>query len=194
MQPFLILASASPRRTSMLEQIGIPHRQLPVDIDEAPHVGESPQAQVTRLAVQKANEAFRCLDETQQSDAVVLAADTLIAFNGKSLGKPVDEADCRSMLKALSGNEHEVLTAISVKSSGRQETQCLCTKVRFASLSEADIAAYWQTGEPADKAGSYAIQGIGGQFVKSVEGSVSAVIGLPLYETKQLLKTFGVVS
>ncbi len=188
----LILASASPRRTALLDQMGLSHRQFPVDIDESPLADESPEAMVMRLAEQKAATAWQRLSAAGETDMVVLASDTLIAFNGKPLGKPADREDCFTMLRSLSDNEHEVLTAISVKGEQGSKTQCICTKVQFAPVSDDDIAAYWDTGEPADKAGSYAIQGIGGQFVKSVSGSVSSVIGLPLYETRCLLKEFGI--
>lgn len=188
----LVLASASPRRTALLKQMGLHHRQFPVDIDESPLAGELPEAMVMRLAEQKAATAWQRLTEAGDTNMVVLASDTLIAFDGKPLGKPVDRDDCFAILRALSDNEHEVLTAISVKGEQDHKTLCICTKVRFAPVSDDDIAAYWETGEPADKAGSYAIQGIGGQFVKSVSGSVSSVIGLPLYETRYLLKEFGI--
>ena len=188
----LILASASPRRTALLDQMGLSHRQFPVDIDESPLADESPEAMVMRLAEQKAATAWQRLSAAGETDMVVLASDTLIAFNGKPLGKPADREDCFTMLRSLSDNEHEVLTAISVKGEQGSKTQCICTKVQFAPVSDDNIAAYWDTGEPADKAGSYAIQGIGGQFVKSVSGSVSSVIGLPLYETRCLLKEFGI--
>ena len=190
----LILASASPRRTALLDQMGLSHRQFPVDIDESPLADESPEAMVMRLAEQKAATAWQRLSAAGETDMVVLASDTLIAFNGKPLGKPADREDCFTMLRSLSDNEHEVLTAISVKGEQGSKTQCICTKVQFAPVSDDDIAAYWDTGEPADKAGSYAIQGIGGQFVRSVSGSVSSVIGLPLYETRCLLKEFGISS
>lgn len=186
----LVLASASPRRTELLNQIGFSHRQFPVNIDESPQPDESPLALVTRLAAEKASTAWqRLIDES--GERVILASDTLIAFNGKPLGKPADRDDCFAMLRALSDKEHEVLTAISVIDKHQQKTQCVCTKVRFAPVNDAEIAAYWETGEPADKAGSYAIQGIGGQFVREVSGSVSSVIGLPLYETRCLLQEFG---
>lgn len=188
----LILASASPRRTAMLTQMGLSHTVLPADIDETPVEGESPEELVVRLAKEKAAAAFSMLDSTRTSDAVVLAADTLIALDGISLGKPADRNECRDMLKSLSGRQHSVLTAISVKSQHNQTAQLIETFVQFAPVSDAEIHAYWATGEPVDKAGSYAIQGIGGQFVQSVSGSVSAVIGLPLYETKVMLREFGV--
>ena len=188
----LILASASPRRTALLNQMGFAHTQMPVDIDESAKGGETPKAMVERLAAEKALTAYSRLDDALRRDAIILASDTLIAFEGESLGKPADEEDCVAMLQRLSGQVHEVLTSVSVMDAQRQITQTITTEVQFAPVSEAQCRQYWATGEPADKAGSYAIQGIGGQFVKSVKGSVSAVIGLPLYETRCLLNEFGV--
>ena len=194
MSKSLLLASASPRRTALLSQIGIHHTVNPVDIDESVKGQETPQQQVARLAAEKVSAAFSALTTQARKTTVVLASDTLISLDGVSLGKPKDAEDSASMLRAMSNREHDVLTAISVKDDTRQQTQCIRTKVYFGTLTDEDIAAYWKTGEPADKAGSYAIQGIGGQFVKSIEGSASAVIGLPLYETRMLLKEFGVES
>lgn len=192
----VVLASASPRRTMLLDQMGIAHSVKPVDIDESALANETPEAQVARLAEQKAQTALARLhdEDVLNENTRVLASDTLIAFNGVSLGKPEDKEDARRILSMLSNNEHEVLTAISVASTTKQVTQTITTKVTFAALTNDEIDAYWDTGEPADKAGSYAIQGIGGQFVKAINGSASAVVGLPLYETRQLLREFGVVS
>ncbi|MCW8109830.1 Maf family nucleotide pyrophosphatase [Alteromonas ponticola] len=192
MPPELLLASASPRRTALLTQIGIRHQIKAVDIDESPLASELPAQQVVRLAQQKASTAFNLLSEEDKTKTVVLASDTLIELDNVSLGKPANQEECIAMLTALSGREHQVLTAICVCSASVTKSQCINTKVQFAHLTLTEMVTYWQSGEPADKAGSYAIQGIGGQFVKSVNGSVSAVIGLPLYETKQLLKEFGV--
>lgn len=191
----VVLASASPRRTMLLDQMGIAHSVKPVDIDESALANETPETQVSRLAEQKAKTALaRLKSEDALSESTrVLASDTLIAFNGVSLGKPENKEDARRILSMLSNNEHEVLTAISVASTTKQVTQTITTKVAFAALTNDEIDAYWDTGEPADKAGSYAIQGIGGQFVKAIYGSASAVVGLPLYETRQLLREFGVV-
>lgn len=189
----LVLASASARRTALLTQMGLVHRQFPVDIDESPRPNETPYELVTRLAKEKAMAAWHRL-QGDEIERVVLASDTLIAFEGKPLGKPVDRDDCFAMLRALSDNEHEVLTAVSACDTNTQKNLCVCTKVYFAPVTDAQIDAYWATGEPADKAGSYAIQGIGGQFVRKVSGSVSSVIGLPLYETRCLLEEFGIIS
>ena len=190
----VVLASASPRRTMLLDQMGIAHSVKPVDIDESALANETPEAQVARLAEQKAQTALARLhdEDVLNENTRVLASDTLIAFNGVSLGKPEDKEDARRILSMLSNNEHEVLTAISVASTTKQVTQTITTKVTFAALTNDEIDAYWDTGEPADKAGSYAIQGIGGEFVVSISGSASSVIGLPLYETRQLLNAFGV--
>jgi nucleoside triphosphate pyrophosphatase len=191
----LVLASASPRRTALLNQLGIEHQIYPVDIDESAKPEETPEAQVARLAYEKASTALARLasSQTLTQSTVVLASDTLLAFAGKSVGKPKNLEDSRRILSMLSGQQHSVLTAICVANESRQVTQTITTKVTFGALTNAQIDAYWETGEPADKAGSYAIQGIGGQFVIAIEGSASAVVGLPLYETKQLLSEFGVV-
>jgi len=192
----VVLASASPRRTALLQQMRIEHRILPADIDETPRPSETPAALVERLASEKALAVKQRLIEQGEmtDDTVILASDTLISFKGESVGKPEDKADSKRILSMLSGQTHEVLTAISVLSNSKQQTEIIHTFVTFAALTDAQIDAYWETGEPADKAGSYAIQGIGGEFVVSINGSASAVVGLPLYETRQLLNAFGVVS
>ena len=192
----VVLASASPRRTALLKQMNIAHTIQPADIDESPRLNETPLSLVSRLAAEKgqAVKAKLASKQTLTDDTVILASDTLIAFNGQSVGKPENKADAKRILTMLSGNTHEVLTAISVLNNTRQQTQVITTSVTFAALTDEQIDAYWETGEPADKAGSYAIQGIGGEFVVSINGSASAVIGLPLYETRQLLNAFGVVS
>lgn len=192
----VVLASASPRRTALLKQMNIAHTIHPADIDESPRPNETPQALVERLAAEKAQTVKTELEalRSMTADTVILASDTLIAFDGESVGKPIDKADSKRILSMLAGKQHEVLTAISALSNSRQQTQVITTSVTFAALTDEQIDAYWDTGEPADKAGSYAIQGIGGEFVVSINGSASAVIGLPLYETRQLLNAFGVVS
>ncbi|WP_394223387.1 Maf family protein [Alteromonas gracilis] len=189
----VVLASASPRRTALLNQMNIAHTIQPADIDESPRENETPMALVSRLAGEKALAVKAQLESEQvmTGDTVILASDTLIAFNGQSVGKPQDKADSKRILKMLSGKTHQVLTSICALSETQQQTQVITTSVTFATLTDAQIDAYWETGEPADKAGSYAIQGIGGEFVVSINGSASAVIGLPLYETRQLLNAFG---
>ncbi|WP_334030575.1 Maf family protein [Alteromonas sp. P256] len=195
MHSHLILASASPRRTALLNQMNVAHTICPADIDETPKPGEKPDDLVARLAGEKAQAVMKKLEKQQalQDNTVVLASDTLIAFNGESLGKPVDKADAIRILSMLSGQTHQVLTSISALSQIKHVTRTVVTAVTFATLTKQQIIDYWETGEPADKAGSYAIQGIGGEFVVSINGSSSSVVGLPLYETRQLLNEFGVV-
>ena len=187
----LMLASASPRRAELLSQIGVEFIQQPVDLDESALSNEPPKAQVLRLAAEKANAAWLQVEGTAQ---VVLASDTMVVLDNQALGKPRNADHARSMLQSLSGRQHEVMTSVSVRDATRQKTLCVVTQVVFGPLTAAQIDDYWATGEPADKAGAYGIQGIGGQFVKSINGSYSAVVGLPLYETVQLLKEFEVMS
>ncbi|MDC8829742.1 Maf family protein [Alteromonas gilva] len=186
----LTLASASPRRAELLTQIGVEFTKRPVDLDESALPAERPSELVMRLAGAKAKAAAKLLQSTNN---VILASDTIVVLDDEALGKPVDFAHARQMLSSLSGRSHQVLTAISVKDASRQKTVCVATDVHFATLSDEDIEQYWATGEPADKAGAYGIQGIAGQFVRSIGGSYSAVVGLPLYETVQLLKEFEVI-
>ncbi|AXT38303.1 septum formation inhibitor Maf [Alteromonas sp. BL110] len=189
----VVLASASPRRTALLKQMNIAHTIQAADIDESPRDNEPPLELVARLATEKALavKAQLVSQQAMTKDKLILASDTLISFNGQSVGKPEDKADSKRILTMLSGKTHDVLTAICVLDNAQQQTQVITTSVTFAALTDAQIDAYWETGEPADKAGSYAIQGIGGEFVVSINGSASAVIGLPLYETRQLLNAFG---
>lgn len=188
----LILASASPRRAELLGQIGVEFSINPVDLDEAALQGEEPVQQVLRLACEKAKAAKSVLAEHES--AVVIASDTLIALDHEALGKPKNKPHGIEMLKRLSGRSHQVITAVSVLDLKHIKTIAVTTTVNFAALSVSQINDYWETGEPADKAGGYGIQGIGGQFVPSIEGSYSAVVGLPLYETVQLLKEFEVIA
>ncbi len=187
-RPFLHLASASPRRSELLRQLRLSFDITPADIDETPHDGEAPEAYVARVAREKAHAAWETLGAP---DAPVLAADTAVVLDGRILGKPADEADAMRMLTALSGRRHEVLTAISVRDDAREEVAVSRTEVAFRPLRPAEIAGYWRTGEPAGKAGGYAIQGLGALFVEEIRGSYSGVVGLPLFETAQLLARFG---
>ena len=187
----LVLASASPRRAELLTQIGVKFSVMPADLDESPLAGEQPEALVKRLAAEKAKAAAQVHKDTE--GCVVLASDTVVVLDNQALGKPNDFADAAAMLGALSDRKHQVMTAVSLLDDTRQKTICVTTQVHFGPLSATQIARYWETGEPADKAGAYGIQGIAGQFVKSIEGSYSAVVGLPLYETVQLLQEFGVI-
>jgi septum formation protein len=186
MTPRLVLASQSPRRRDMLEQLGIALEVRPAHADESVLAGEAPRDYVARVAREKARAV---------SGEVVLAADTAVVLGAEVLGKPTGAEDARRMLRALSGTVHEVLTAVCVRCA--QPTRAteleavVATKVRFARLSAREIDWYVATGEPGDKAGAYAIQGAGGAFVLSVEGSVSNVVGLPLAETADLLRRAG---
>ena len=185
----LILASQSPRRKELLKQLGYDFTCVPADIDESVLSSESPEQYVARLALAKAQAIA-----IKHDDVVVLGSDTSVVFGQHILGKPESLSDCHTMLTMLSGNTHEVVTAIAGVKGQRFEVVIVSTAVDFKTLSEKEITHYWHTGEPQDKAGAYGIQGIAGQFVKQIRGSYSAVVGLPLYETAQLLSAFGVKS
>ncbi|MCA8864997.1 MULTISPECIES: Maf family protein [unclassified Halomonas] len=184
--PVLCLASASPRRRDLLASIGVPVTVYPCDIDETPLVGETPHAYVQRLAVAKAEAA------APLTDLPTLGSDTAVVVDGRILGKPADFDEGAEMLRLLSGRTHEVLTAVAVSGPARMLTCCVATQVTMREISADEIVAYWRTGEPADKAGGYAIQGLAAIFVKQIQGSHSAVVGLPLFETTHLLCRQGV--
>lgn len=193
MQNPLYLASGSPRRRELLNQIGVPFTAISTAIDETPLPDETPAAYVERLAREKAEAGLALLAATEsQAPLVVLGADTAVVLDGRILGKPVNEADALAMLAALSGREHEVLTAVAVLDGQRCETCSVSSRVRFRPISVHEARAYWASGEPQDKAGSYAIQGLAAIFVESLQGSYSAVVGLPLNETAELLGHFGI--
>jgi len=183
--PRWVLASGSPRRRQLLETIGLRFAAVPPDIDETPRPDEDPRGYVERLAREKAGAV------TASTDDVVVAADTTVAFAGQILGKPVDAADARRMLRLLSDQTHDVHTGVAVRTAGRTTTRVVTTFVTMVTISEADIAWYVGTGEPLDKAGAYALQGAGGLLVRSVEGSSSNVVGLPLAELAELLASAG---
>lgn len=184
----IILASASPRRRELLDQIGVTYEVFPVDIDEAPFPGEAPQSYVFRIASEK---SAACLARRGESGLPILAADTAVILAGQIMGKPKDQEDGLAMLRQLSGKTHQVYSAVSVR--GRQDAQALnITEVTFRHLTEQEMLAYWHSGEPLDKAGGYAIQGLGSVFVKSIKGSFSGVMGLPLFETAELLSQQGI--
>ena len=184
--PVLCLASASPRRRDLLASIGVPVAVHPSDIDETPLVGESPHAYVQRLAVAKAEAA------APLTVLPTLGSDTAVVVDGRILGKPADFDEGAEMLRLLSGRCHEVLTAVAVSGPEGMLSCCVATQVTMREISADEIVAYWRTGEPADKAGGYAIQGLAAIFVKQIQGSHSAVVGLPLYETTHLLCRQGV--
>ncbi len=189
----LILASQSPRRRELLAQLGYQFSVQASDIDETVDKAETAYDYVLRLAKHKAQHVLNLLPEAERVNSYVLGSDTSVVFNGKILGKPDNQEDCINILSSLSNNQHQVLTAIALASQAGVQGQVITTEVVFKTLTRAEIAAYWLTGEPQDKAGSYGIQGIGGQFVKTINGSYSAVVGLPLYETAQLLANAGFV-
>ena len=186
----LYLASGSPRRRELLTQIGVPFTVVSAAIDETPLTNESPVSYVERLARGKAAAGFAVLETP--SNACVLGADTAVIVDGRILGKPVDQADALAMLMALAGNEHEVLTAVALTEGQRCETLCVSSRVRFREIGVEEATAYWHSGEPRDKAGGYAIQGLGSVFVAGLNGSYCAVVGLPVCETAQLLSRFGI--
>ncbi len=188
-QATIHLASASPRRAELLRQIGVDFRSHPVDIDESRLDGEAAQDFVRRIAEDKANMAWRELAGSK--DLFVLAADTAVALAGTVFGKPRDRADCIATLGRLSGRTHEVLTAVVLRHAGGAETCCSRSRVKFRAIPEAERVAYWESGEPRDKAGAYAIQGLGAVFVRRLEGSYSGVMGLPLFETAAMLRSRG---
>ncbi len=181
----LKLASGSPRRAELLTLIGIPFEVALPAVDETPLSGEDAARYVARMARTKAA-------AVPAEGAVVLAADTVVVLDGRILGKPEDEADGVSMLCALGGRTHEVLTAIAVTDGVDIHGEVVRTTVRFVPVDESLARAYWATGEGADKAGGYGIQGIGGILAESITGSYSAVVGLPLSETERALTRFGV--
>ena len=186
----LYLASGSPRRRELLTQIGVPFLTQIAPIDENALPGESPLAYVERLARAKGHAGLAALVDAD--DAVVLGADTAVVLDGRILGKPRDRADALATLQALSGRSHQVLTAVALVSRERQASQVVTSQVTFRPLTQAEIEAYWASGEPCDKAGSYGIQGLAAVFVSGLQGSYSAVVGLPLCETAELLGEFGI--
>ncbi len=186
-QPVVCLASVSPRRRELLSQIGVPHTVVGADIDETAHPGESPRDYVLRLARQKA------LAVRERGERLpVLAADTTVVLDDVIYGKPRDRADGIAMLQRLSGRTHEVLTAVAVADGRGVDLRLSVSAVRFRGLTPGECAAYWDTGEPRDKAGGYAVQGAAAVFIESLSGSYSGVMGLPLFETAELLSAAGV--
>lgn len=186
----LYLASGSPRRRELLTQIGVPFLSQIVPIDEKPLPDELPVAYVERLARAKAQAGLAALSHPE--GAVVLGADTAVVLDGRILGKPADAAEAQATLLALSGRSHQVLTAVAVASAARVAVRVVSSQVSFRPLRAEEIAAYWASGEPQDKAGSYAIQGLAAVFVSQLQGSYSAVVGLPLCETAELLEEFAI--
>lgn len=187
----IYLASNSPRRRELLDQIGVTHRVLRVEVDESARPGESASALVQRLALTKAHAGRENLPSGDGRP--VLGADTVVVCDGRILGKPRDRNDALAMFTALSGRRHEVLSAVALVDHSQRERVLLSrTEVRFRDIAPAEAEAYWASGEPADKAGAYAIQGLAAVFIAEIDGSYSGVMGLPLFETAQLLNEFGI--
>ncbi len=187
----IYLASRSPRRAELLHQIGVEFSVHALDVDESRHGGETPAAYVCRLAEHKARVAAEALEQTD-SDYRVVAADTTIAIDGDIIGKPADASGCRCILERLSARQHLVLTAVALATPGQIALRLSQNRVSFRTLSAPEIEAYCASAEPMDKAGAYAIQGKAAVFVEYLEGSYSSVMGLPLFETADLLRQSGV--
>jgi septum formation protein len=196
----IYLASKSPRRLELLQQIGVACKMILLreegvrmrDIDEEPLASENPFVYVERMAKMKADIGVLRAKQRALPPMPLIGADTTVVFNGQILGKPKNAEDAARMLKMLSGTTHEVLTAVAVTNGNRMLHDTSITRVRFRDLTESEIKNYIASGEPMGKAGSYAIQGVGGIFVERIEGSYSGVMGLPIYETSILLSRFGV--
>ncbi|MBS0910843.1 nucleoside triphosphate pyrophosphatase [Tatumella sp. JGM118] len=186
----LYLASGSPRRQELLAQAGFRFERLITAVEESRHPGESPEAYVCRLSSDKARAGVRLAPV----DLPVIGADTIVVADGEVLEKPADEAHARQMLTMLSGKTHQVMTAVTVASRQGAVTENIITQVTFRELSSADIENYIASGEPMDKAGAYGIQGKGGRFVRHINGSFYAVVGLPLVETEELLARLQVLT
>ena len=202
MQPtptIIYLASKSPRRRDLLKQIGVQYELLlmrevapRVDIDEAPLQNETPHAYVERVVQLKNEIALRVMRERKLTPRPLLTADTIVTFDGEILGKPATRDDAVATLKRLSGETHQVLTAVMVSIGDSQQKIITTSFVSFAKLSDEDIKRYVDTGEPMDKAGAYGVQGRAAVFIAKLSGSYSGVVGLPLYETANLLRASGI--
>lgn len=182
-QQRIILASRSPRRVELLQQLGVSPEVVPADIDESLVPGESPEHYVERMAREKAQAIA-----DRPGDSIVIGADTTVVCAGEIFGKPADFAATRDMLHQLSGRAHNVLSAVALWSDEGLDARVCTTTVTFRKLSDQEILEYWESGEPAGKAGAYAIQGRGARFIERIEGSYSGVMGLPLFETAALLE------
>ena len=197
MSDFIYLASQSPRRRQLLEQIGVKHELLLPDADEDAealelvHPGESPVAYVARVTALKLDAAVARMKRRGLAPAPVLCSDTTVALGRIILGKPGDASEARHMLQALSGQTHRVLTAVAVQ-AGRKRRQALSdSRVRFSTLTPSQIRAYVDTGEPLGKAGAYGVQGRAATFIERISGSYSGIMGLPVFETAALLREVG---
>lgn len=186
----LYLASSSPRRRELLTQIGVQYRIVDIDVAEIPGTNEGPENFARRVAMDKARAGWASLDARARKP--VLGADTVVVIDGEIFGKPRDREHALAMLARLSGRTHEVMTAVALM-DGEMHTGLSCSRVSLAEMSREEQVGYWETGEPLDKAGAYAIQGLAARFIRHLSGSYSGVMGLPLYETAQLLKEANIV-
>lgn len=189
LKPQILLASSSPRRKELLQQMGITFHTLSPDIDEQWSVGECAEQHVLRLAQEKARRGWQMQVGTLLP---VLGSDTVVVCDEEILGKPSDREDACRMMGRLSGRAHRVLTAVAVIAGDKELTRLSETRVFFRDVDAGEIDAYWQSGEPVGKAGGYAVQGLGALFVERIEGSFSGVMGLPIFETAELLKDFSI--
>jgi septum formation protein len=190
----IYLASQSPRRRELLDQIGVAYQLVAVDVDESSQPGEAAQDYVARLAAAKASAGLDMLCQSGADEGKrgpVLGADTTVVLDDQIMGKPRDVDEARLILSRFSGRTHQVLSAVSLAAPGRQVTRTSVTEVRFRSLSDELIGRYWRSGEPRDKAGAYGIQGLGAVFVESIIGSYSGVVGLPIEVLVPMLEEFG---
>jgi septum formation protein len=188
---FVYLASGSPRRRELLQQIGVSFRVVGTTVDEAVRSAETASAYVLRLAAAKAEAGWE--RSRDGADVPVLAADTAVVLDGRILGKPADRQDALGLLEELSGRTHEVLTAVALRTPNGLQSRISHSEVTFRSIAAGEARAYVETGEPSDKAGAYAIQGLGAIFIAYLRGSYSGVMGLPLFETAELLSNAGLV-
>jgi septum formation protein len=187
--PLIYLASASPRRSALLAQIAVEHRVQPVSVDESAFAAELPGEYVQRLAVLKAQTLWLKLAGAERHP--VLGADTAVVLDGEILGKPADEQECLRTLGLLAGRTHQVFTAVALCAPNGCHTRLSVSEVTFRKLASEEMRNYWRTGEPADKAGGYAVQGLAALFIERIAGSYSAIMGLPLFETGELLAAIG---
>jgi len=188
---FVYLASGSPRRRELLQQIGVSFRVVGAAVDEAVRLAETAPTYVLRLAAAKAEAGWEA--SRDGTHVPVLAADTAVVLDGRILGKPADGQDALGLLAQLSGRTHEVLTAVALRTANGLQSRISRSEVTFRSIAAGEARAYWETGEPRDKAGAYAIQGLGAIFIADLRGSYSGVMGLPLFETAELLSHAGLV-
>ena len=179
----LILSSSSPRRADLLRQMGLEFSVSAPDVDETPVQGEAPETYVARLALSKSKAGWT-------RGAVALGADTIVVHEGRLMGKPADAEEGAWMLRCLSAQTHQVMTGVALYDGKRSESVVVVSEVSFRKITSAEAHAYWQSGEPKDKAGGYGIQGLGGVFCEKIAGSYTAIVGLPVHETENLLRSF----